>query len=93
MGSNSFGQLGDGTTTTRKTPVQVSGLTGVTDIAGGYFHTIALKNDGTVRTWGYNVIGALGLGDLFYKCYPVWFLGSTLGTQDLTATATQTAIA
>ncbi|MFM7808848.1 MAG: hypothetical protein ACKPEA_13135 [Planctomycetota bacterium] len=29
-----------------------SGLLGVTQIAAGYFHTVALKNDGTVVAWG-----------------------------------------
>ncbi len=51
-GGNYSGQLGDGTSEIRFTPVQVSGLTGVTAIAGGGSHTIALKNDGTVWTWG-----------------------------------------
>jgi alpha-tubulin suppressor-like RCC1 family protein len=68
-GSNGFGgPLGDGTTTDRSTPVQVKGpggigfLTGVTAIAGGDHHTIALKNDGTVWAWGRNDSGQLGDG-------------------------------
>ena len=47
-GDNYQGQLGDGTTTNRNTPVQVSGLTGVTAIAAGVGHTVAIKGDGTV---------------------------------------------
>jgi alpha-tubulin suppressor-like RCC1 family protein len=34
-----------------------SGLTGVTAIAAGGYHTLALKNDGTVVAWGDNSIG------------------------------------
>jgi len=35
--------LGDGTTTNRNVPVQVSSLSGIIAIAGGYNHTIALQ--------------------------------------------------
>ena len=51
-GLNTYGQLGDGTTTNRTTPVQVNGLTGVIAVAGGAAHTLALKSDGTVWAWG-----------------------------------------
>jgi len=33
---------GDGTTTNRSSPVQVTGLSDVTAIAAGYYHTLAL---------------------------------------------------
>ena len=51
-GYNGAGQLGDGTTTNRLTPVPVSGLTGVVAIAGGGCDSLALKSDGTVWAWG-----------------------------------------
>jgi alpha-tubulin suppressor-like RCC1 family protein len=66
-GLNNFGQLGDGTTTLRTTPVQVLGpngtgfLTGVVGIAAGQSHALALRSDGTVWAWGYN--GSRQLGD------------------------------
>jgi PKD repeat protein len=42
--------------------VPVSGLTGITAIAGGFDHSLALKNDGTVWAWGENGQGQLGDG-------------------------------
>ena len=59
-GCNDYGQLGDGTTTNRLTPVQTSGLAGVgfTAIAAGGAHSLAVKSDGTVWAWGWNAGGA-----------------------------------
>lgn len=51
-GNNDDGQIGDGTTTTRSTPVQVSGLSNVTNIGTGDNTPVALKSDGTVWVWG-----------------------------------------
>ena len=71
-GWNSFGQLGDGTiTTNRLTPVQVSGLSGITAIAAGGEHSLALKQDGTVWAWGNNSFGQLGDGTTLYRPTPV----------------------
>ncbi|SDO93348.1 Alpha-tubulin suppressor [Microbacterium sp. ru370.1] len=51
-GSNSQGQLGDGTTTDRATWAQVPGLSGVTQIVVGDQSVAALRSDGTVMRWG-----------------------------------------
>lgn len=69
-GVNARGQLGDGTTTFRTMPVTVvlseaeggGPLTGVIAISAGTDHTCALVHDGTVRCWGWNVQGQLGIG-------------------------------
>lgn len=61
-GSNEFGQLGDGGTTTSNVPVAVSGLTHAKAIAAGGSHSLALLSDGTVMAWGDNENGQLGIG-------------------------------
>ncbi|ETT53537.1 Ig domain-containing protein, partial [Paenibacillus sp. FSL R7-269] len=51
-GENSTRQLGDGTGWNRTTPVQVEGLSGVSDIIAGWGHAYALTSTGTVWGWG-----------------------------------------
>jgi len=67
-GYDGYGQLGTGNIpipniSQSNIPVQVIGLTGVKAIAAGFFHSIALKNDGTLWTWGKNQFGQLGNGN------------------------------
>lgn len=76
-GYNVCGQLGDGTTTSKTTPVQVFGLTGITAIAGGGYHSLALKSDGTVWAWGDNGYGQLGDGTITQRIAPVQVYGLT----------------
>ncbi|MEU8543496.1 Ig-like domain repeat protein, partial [Streptomyces sp. NPDC048717] len=63
-GYNGSGQLGDGTTTSHSTPVEVhlpAGVT-VTAIGAGATDSMALASDGRVFTWGSNGYGQLGIG-------------------------------
>jgi alpha-tubulin suppressor-like RCC1 family protein/N-acetylneuraminic acid mutarotase len=59
-GDNSRGQLGDGTTTRRETPVQVNASFHTVAIAAGVNFSMALTRDGWVHAWGTNSHGQLG---------------------------------
>ncbi|MDQ8737988.1 fibronectin type III domain-containing protein [Paenibacillus sp. LHD-38] len=71
-GANHDGQLGDGSTDWdqyRLNPVQVKDLGSVVAVAAGYYHSLAVKSDGTVWAWGDNSSGQLGDGNKTYSSY------------------------
>lgn len=71
-GSNTFGQLGNGGTSSYSyVPVEVNSLTGVIAIASGATYFLALKNDNTVWSWGNNFFGMLGDGTTTNRNVPV----------------------
>ncbi|KQR10619.1 hypothetical protein [Deinococcus sp. Leaf326] len=71
-GDNGAGQLGRGTTGSAfRTPSLVKGLSGITSIAGGSEHSLAVKADGTVWSWGANRFGELGDGTTTLRNTPV----------------------
>jgi alpha-tubulin suppressor-like RCC1 family protein len=85
-GYNGAGQLGDGTTTDRLTPVSVSGLaTGVTNVAAGFFHTCARTTADGVKCWGQNAYGQLGDGTNMERDVPVDVSGLTSGVTAIAA--------
>ena len=75
-GSNPYGQLGNGSTTSSLVPVQtvtsgaLAGKT-VVAIAAGDWHSMALTSDGQVFTWGYNNKGQLGNSGTINSSVPV----------------------
>lgn len=70
-GENSYGELGDGTTTNSGSPVTVSGITGAVSVTAGDRHTCASLSSGAVRCWGYNDSGQLGNGSIVSSNLPV----------------------
>jgi alpha-tubulin suppressor-like RCC1 family protein len=75
-GADRYGQLGDAANNAAQpTPVQVTGLTGVTKIAAGGLFSLALRSDGTVWAWGYNAVGELGNGTTADSNVPVQVTG------------------
>lgn len=67
VGGNGYGQLGDGTQVAKSHFVQMlqadgTPMTGVSRVAAGTYHNVALKNDGTLWAVGYNGSGQLGNG-------------------------------
>jgi len=74
-GANWAGQLGDGTTSYRITPVAVSSLSNVVAISAGHDHTLALREDGTVWAFGANDSGQIGDGTTTQRTSPVQVSG------------------
>lgn len=64
-GRNDFGQVGDGSTDNRLSPVAVSGIpNGAVAVAAGQYHSCALLWTGVVKCWGLNTSGQIGDGTL-----------------------------
>ena len=72
-GNNDNGRLGLGDTTNQSSPVQIGALTTWSSVScGGYTgFAAAIKTDGTMWSWGYNIFGQLGLGNETNQSSPV----------------------
>jgi alpha-tubulin suppressor-like RCC1 family protein len=72
-GGNSDGQLGQNISTSvfRSSPVQVGALTNWAAVSTGNSHTVSVKTDGTLWTWGRNNFGQIGDSSIIYRSSPV----------------------
>ena len=70
-GSNGAGELGDGTTTSQLSPVQVAGSVSFATLTAGFFHTCGVTAAGAAYCWGANGSGRLGDGTTTQRLTPV----------------------
>ncbi len=75
-GDNSYGELGHGYSGSLiPAPMQVSGLSGVSQVAAGAAYALALTTNGAVYAWGNNAYGQLGDGTTTQRNSPVLITG------------------
>ena len=70
-GINNDGQLGDGTTTERNSPVVIDSGTSYSQISLGGYHTCGITTAGVLKCWGNNSYGQLGDGTTTQRNSPV----------------------
>ena len=74
-GWGDFGQLGDGTQSSRLSPVTTAGGTNWKQVSCGYNYCAAVNVNGTLWTWGDNYAGKLGDGTTSLRSSPVTVAG------------------
>ena len=70
-GDNTYGMLGDGSTTSSSVPVRVAGGITFARLSAGWTHTCGLTADGKAYCWGNNDGGQLGDGTTMSRTAPV----------------------
>ena len=80
-GQHHSGQLGTGTTTASPTPEETLNLTGVKTLAAGYYHSLALLNDGSLYAFGNDDFSQIG--DVSAGAFKD-FIGETLRLDPIT---------
>lgn len=92
-GSNSWGSLGDNSTTQRQVPVVPTGFSGrvqkMVSIGDGPRSIWVLKTDGTLWNWGYNGLANLGRGDYVDKPLPAQVMSGVSDIQESFAAGQQ----
>jgi alpha-tubulin suppressor-like RCC1 family protein len=83
-GRNTYGQLGNSSTTDSNVPVLVL-ISGVKAITAGYSHTCAIDSNGAAQCWGSNSAGQLGNNSTTSSNIPVAVSGLTSGVTAITA--------
>lgn len=81
-GANTHGKVGDGTTSQRNSPTNVSGLaTGASLVSVGTAHACAMMSSGSVKCWGnYGNMARLGNGNIGTSSVPVTVSGISTAT-------------
>ena len=89
-GYNLTGNIGDGTRTTRNSPVQIGSLTNWSIVDSSAYSCLAIKTDGTLWGWGRNNAGSVGDGTVIARSSPVQ-IGSSTGWTDCSTANTNSA--
>ena len=85
-GSNGNGQLGDGTTVSKSSPVSViGGITNWSQVSAGGNHSLGVTSSGIAWAWGNNGYGRLGDGTTFSKTSPVSVIGGITNWSQVSA--------
>src|SRR3954447_765179 len=87
-GGNDFGELGDGTVTTRSAPTPVEGDTAWLQLSAAWAQTCGVTQTGRMLCWGFNRQGQLGHGDTANSADPVPVVGDQIWTQVATGDGT-----
>jgi alpha-tubulin suppressor-like RCC1 family protein len=79
-GLNASGQLGDGTTVSKSSPVSVvGGFTDWCQVSAGNNHNVGVRKNGTAWAWGLNTCGQLGINSVATCTSPVSVVGNLTG--------------
>lgn len=75
-GWSKYGQLGHGDFEDHLIPHKLEAFSGqiISQISGGWRHTMAVTSDGKLYGWGWNKFGQVGVGDNVDRCSPVQVL-------------------
>jgi alpha-tubulin suppressor-like RCC1 family protein len=75
-GLNNYGQIGDGSTVSKSSPVSVvGGFLDWCQVSAGDFYSLAVRQNGTAWAWGFNNLGQLGDNTVVSKSSPVSVVG------------------